>query len=90
MTYYNKVTNRECHDCGHDTALMGERYMVHNWLWEQAGRNGDWPEMLCIGCIEHRLERTLTRDDFFECGLNSSTLFNRSIRLKSRLRSRTR
>ena len=41
-------------------------------------------EILCIGCLEERLGRTLTRADFTDCRLNDPDKF-RSARLRSRL-----
>lgn len=57
-----------CHDCGIDTTPCTgrrgcrhigkwEHYMVHNALWRLAGEIAGF---LCIGCLEHRLGRTLT------------------------------
>ena len=44
----------------------GERtevYIVHNKVWEQAGMK-PYGGCLCIGCLETRLGRRLTPDDF--------------------------
>lgn len=63
---YDTVLLRMCTDCGHDVREMGEEYMVWDHIWIKAtyesfhGRAG----MLCIGCLENRLGRQLTRDDF--------------------------
>jgi hypothetical protein len=61
-----------CADCGMDTTpCTGKRgcrhigkwehYMVHHELWAQAGMTTG---LLCIGCLERRLGRTLTAADF--------------------------
>jgi hypothetical protein len=61
-----------CADCGIGTLTIGEYYIVHDHVWEQAwaGRRKPWhgadsgQEILCIGCLEHRIGRTLMRCDF--------------------------
>jgi hypothetical protein len=61
-----------CADCGYDT-ISDEYYMVRNAVWERAlGHpipNFD-DTILCIGCLERRIGRTLTRYDFTNCPLN--------------------
>lgn len=57
-----------CMDCGFDTCNT-EFYMVHNELWLSAGMNTR-SGMLCIGCLEKRIGRTLTDNDFTDCLLN--------------------
>jgi hypothetical protein len=44
-------------------------------------------EILCIGCLERRLGRTLTRADFTNCRINNPDEFIMSARLRSRLES---
>jgi hypothetical protein len=56
------IPTPECMDCGVDTTVATEVYMVHDELWrsvvpEEAG-------MLCVGCFEKRLGRKLCRNDF--------------------------
>ena len=72
-----------CLDCGEHTGLIGEYYMVKDGLWAKYGaRRG----MLCIGCIEARMGRTLSPVDFTDCILNSGkSHFSHSHRLLSRL-----
>jgi hypothetical protein len=57
-----------CADCGVDTNAIGEWYMVKDDVWEQAwaGRRRlpYGQEILCIGCLEQRLGRTLMNCDF--------------------------
>src|SRR5215475_9238569 len=62
-----------CKDCGANVGAMGEWCMLKNTIWEQV-----WPgtcqkstrtkmpmkHNLCIGCIEKRLGRRLSRRDF--------------------------
>jgi hypothetical protein len=70
-----------CLDCGVHTGDTDEYYMVHDNLWTEAHPNDDG--MLCIGCLEERLGRMLTADDFPDYPVN--TIFNKSERLLSRL-----
>lgn len=53
-----------CWDCGEDTSNIGEYYMVNDAVWKQAVENKK--AILCIGCLEARLNRRLTPDDFSE------------------------
>jgi len=66
-----RYTAMPCVDCTVDTAIRGldEYYMVHNTVWSAAGmapRGG----MLCIGCLETRLDRQLTAGDFTRVPVN--------------------
>jgi hypothetical protein len=69
-----------CLDCKINTRSINEYYMVHRHVWSVANpkRHG----MLCIGCLENRLCRTLTKEDFTDCLVNKRNL---SERLKNRL-----
>ena len=63
-TWLAKMKDRSsllCLDCGVDTIAIDEYYMVTHELW--ANSDG----MLCIGCLEKRLGRELTPDDFPSC-----------------------
>jgi len=56
--------------------------MVHNIVWQTAiGR--EYIRYLCIGCLEKRLKRKLTRLDFTSAPINSMP--GRSERLQDRL-----
>jgi hypothetical protein len=64
------VALSNCADCGVGTHSTGEWYMVRNEIWAQAwaGRrkpHHDLPgqEILCIGCLEKRIGRTLVASD---------------------------
>lgn len=59
--------------------------MVTDQVWRSANPQGRG--MLCIGCLESRLRRLLTRDDFTDAPLNSMNLITGSTRLKDRLRN---
>lgn len=51
----------DCAICSVDCCEIREYYMVTNELWEQYGVVHG---MLCIGCLEQRMGRELTKDDF--------------------------
>jgi hypothetical protein len=82
-----------CADCGFGTITGGEYYMVKEEVWEAAwaGRRKPWHELpgqqvLCIGCLEKRIGRKLTANDFTDApvnDLNDDSL--RSERLINRL-----
>jgi hypothetical protein len=81
----------KCLDCRTDT--NDEGYMVHNVLWLQAVEHyeemrRDKTVVLCIGCLENRIGRRLTPDDFTVCPLNQVDYyrFKKSNRLISRLK----
>jgi hypothetical protein len=77
-----------CVDCLRNT--IDEYYMVHDVVWE-AARMQPHGGMLCIGCLETRLGRTLTADDFTNYPINRDAFSHRSARLRHRLRThRTR
>ena len=87
LTYWQR---RHCADCRVDVHEIGEWYMVHDNVWEQA-----WPghsivpygyAILCIGCLEKRIGRTLTRPDFTDAPVNNIFEFESfSDRLLNRL-----
>lgn len=61
-----------CTDCGVDTWALGETaYQIRHSVWElaypgYAGGLGVGSSRPCIGCLERRLERALTVDDFLD------------------------
>ncbi len=59
--------------------------MVNDDLWDSATENFGGCGMLCIGCLENRLGKLLTSDDFTDCLLNMRNLIIGSPRLKNRL-----
>jgi hypothetical protein len=70
-----------CLDCQTDTLFGGEYYMVHDNIWNNVAGDG----MLCIGCLEVRLDRQLTKADFADCPLHTDRRFPQSPRLSGRL-----
>jgi hypothetical protein len=72
-----------CVDCKSDTKL--EHYFVHNTVWSAAGMSE--VGMLCIGCLESRLGRTLNRNDFTSAHINNYRKNAMSLRLVERLKT---
>lgn len=75
--------NPRCRDCRVDTQRNGEYYMVHDEIWALAGLDV-CDGMLCIGCLERRLDRELTRADFPDVPINQG-FFPQSQRFLDRL-----
>jgi len=72
----------DCAACSVNTLHIKEYYMVTDEVW-----NAAWPTgrgMLCIGCLEDRLGRQLTSDDFTDAPINQG-YFGYSERLRQRL-----
>lgn len=57
--------------------------MVTDEVWLEGNPKGRG--MLCIGCLELRLNRLLTKDDFTDCPLNSMNEIAGSTRIRTRL-----
>jgi hypothetical protein len=73
----------ECIDCSVNTHFIREYYMVQFDLWYSVANEG----MLCIGCLEDRLGRNLTPEDFIDAPINYG-IFGFSDRMKDRLGER--
>lgn len=72
-----------CLDCRVDTGKIHEHYFVQTPLWMKAvGSNRG---MLCVGCLETRIGRTLKSFDFPDVHINNSKLYPMSDRLRSRI-----
>lgn len=72
----------KCAACSTNTLHINEYYMLTDEIWTAA-----WPAergMLCIGCVEERLGRTLTASDFTDAPINTG-YFGYSERLAARL-----
>lgn len=79
----------KCQDCEVDVNLIGEWYWVQPAVWAQAGPCARG--YLCIGCLETRIGRTLTSQDFTDDDANRSTekpWTRRSARFTERLAAR--
>lgn len=71
----------ECMDCNKDT--WNEYYMLYSRVWKKA--NPKIKGKLCIGCVEARLGRKLTRKDFTKASINTIKT-ERSAKLENRLK----
>lgn len=80
--YETELEVFRCVDCGTNT--MDEYYMVHDEVWSAAGMKKDGG-MLCIGCLEGRLGRSLSAADFSPVPINHMPYVERSARLSARL-----
>ena len=63
--------------------VIHEYYMIHESLWLSVMKC--LCGMLCIGCVESRLGRKLTPEDFTDCALNTEGFGYKSARLANRL-----
>lgn len=91
MWHRRRLTRDEfpCHDCGSPTAPLDgphEWYMVFDRVWRRAHAAED--SVLCIGCLEVRLDRRLLPADFTAVPLNDPRDGRHSDRLLNRLRHR--
>lgn len=84
-----------CLDCGYDLLprrghkhRASERYMVHNFIWAQTGLDSDGGE-LCVSCIERRLGRQLTPDDFINFPINRTKGKRKTKRLAEKITGET-
>lgn len=73
-----------CVDCKVNTEHIGEYYTLRDWVWRATGMRLDGG-MLCIGCVETRLGRTLHADDFTDAPVNDGTFWPHSERLRNRI-----
>jgi len=67
-----------------DTLEIGEYYMVHSDVWKQSNL-ANTEGMLCIGCLENRIQRVLISSDFSDFPINSPFIFTKSARILSRI-----
>lgn len=75
-----------CVDCRINTWVINEYYMIRNNLWSKYGPQDG---MLCIGCLEKRMGRKLTPNDFTNAPVNNDLRDVHSPRLGNRLGKRT-
>ena len=84
------LTRFVCMDCGINTRIIDEYYTLKDKMWLTANPRNKG--MLCIGCVEQRLGRMLTQEDFrMEVPINILELtdrFPKSPRLLDRLSRR--
>jgi hypothetical protein len=72
-----------CLDCHEDTGKMREHYFVKTEVWMKVHHSVYG--MLCVGCLENRLGRSLCANDFTDAHINNPRLYPMSDRLRSRL-----
>lgn len=75
--------NFRCMDCKCCTNCEYEYYMVTDEVWLEA--NPKDHGMLCIGCLEARRGKLLTKDDFTGAPINAIGLITGSTRYRNRL-----
>jgi hypothetical protein len=80
------LAHPNCADCGLDTLEAGEWYMVHDEIWDEIWAWDDVlsRQILCIGCLEKRIGRRLTGNDFTYAPINNPPGFM-SDRMRDRL-----
>jgi hypothetical protein len=74
-----------CLDCGVDTSRIGEFYFISTETWLKAV--GSNQGMLCIGCLETRICRKLSWEDFTDAYINRPDWGSKSERLLDRLQA---
>ena len=80
----SNIPSWKCKDCL--KPVYSEYYMVHNYIWNEAHQlNESKKGMLCISCLESRIDRILTPIDFTTCPLNSTQIKDKSPTLLNRL-----
>lgn len=53
-----------CMDCDQNTSELREFYMLEQPVWESVIKVSEQTGMLCVGCVEIRLQRRLEPADF--------------------------
>ena len=92
--YWHRLWHKSpCEDCGWNTDFV-EYYTLKEGVWFQATGEPEWwtvyevegrVRWLCIGCVESRLDRELTSDDFVGNAPISKPEKTMSPRLRERL-----
>jgi hypothetical protein len=89
---YCPTVRSRCADCEVGTFTIGEWYMVCDEVWAQAWADRlkpwhalDGQQILCIGCLEKRIGRTLMASDFTDAQVNNPNDETISDRLYDRL-----
>jgi hypothetical protein len=83
MTDEEDMNPLNCLDCGVDTAVIRECYMIRDDVWRAA--HPDDEGQLCVACLERRLGRKLDDRDFIWCSANVEAVFYGSKLLRNRL-----
>ena len=81
-----KIEERfKCVDCSVHTGEIDECYMVQDYIWRRSGLALDGG-MLCIGCLEKRINVKLTNIDFAHAPIN--IISQQSERLQNRINTK--
>ena len=72
-----------CLNCKIDVYKSDGCYMLNDSIWNQIHNSKSG--FLCISCVEIKLNRQLTKDDFNNSYVNKRNWGTRSIKLASRL-----
>lgn len=82
---HKSKTKWNCVDCKTDTKF--EHFFVKNDVWFGEAK---MPEtgMLCVGCLELRIKRTLCATDFTDAHINDPRRYSKTLRLVERLTAR--
>ena len=84
MSSKNNRTKWICLDCQIDTGKIYEHYFIDTKTWLSVVDSIEG--MLCVGCLENRLKRKLTKEDFPKVTINDPKYSKMSLRLLSRLK----
>jgi hypothetical protein len=79
----HSYADADCEGCGMDT--MAEFYMLHDQVWALVNEPA-YGAMLCVGCVESRIGRRLTPEDFnWDIPLNHQSPHRSTMRLNERM-----
>lgn len=83
---HKRKTKWDCVDCSENTSY--EHYFVKNEVWIGEASMSE-AGMLCVGCLEVRIERKLAPEDFTSAHINNPKTHPMTIRLRSRILGHT-
>lgn len=73
----------DCADCHCNVKQLREyHYKIKSEIWLKVAKSN---EFLCIGCLEKRLGRRITKEDFTNESVNQRGFGKKSARLLNRL-----
>lgn len=75
---------KPCACCGVSTSKIGEHFFLRSEIWYRV--HPSERGFLCVGCVETKLGRLLTKQDFTDCTINKPQRgVHMSLRLVQRL-----
>lgn len=80
--FHNSKAKWLCVDCSENTSY--EHYFAKNDVWFGLANMGEIG-MLCVGCLELRIGRRLTPEDFTDAHINDPKTHPMTDRLRSRI-----